>query len=264
MILDDDNVNYYRDDDEYFYEKRMKVPKMKIVANDGGKLSPEEEKLSKKLGHETSTVNYERVDESLITPEEATKIEIARRKQEEKDLVKEYANPVFAQAVRQVEQKLGRKINYDEFDKMCQTYAGELAMADARTRKKDPNPVDYKTYYDQLIQNKKVVPAYKVYANKLEADKVNEISNLLDSAKAAAENSTLKLKVGSSVNMRHKGRVTFEDTENRRRITIDNKRDVDLLHMRHRKEFLDKKYSQEIKEEIGELTHGAHDNEGFE
>ena len=45
MILDDDNVNYYRDDDEYFYEKRMKVPKMKIVANDGGKLSPEEEKL---------------------------------------------------------------------------------------------------------------------------------------------------------------------------------------------------------------------------
>lgn len=103
MILDDDNVNYYRDDDEYFYEKRMKVPKMKIVANDGGKLSPEEEKLSKKLGHETSTVNYERVDESLITPEEATKIEIARRKQEEKELVKEYANPVFAQAVRQVE-----------------------------------------------------------------------------------------------------------------------------------------------------------------
>ena len=124
--------------------------------------------------------------------------------------------------------------------------------------------IDYNTYYNQLIQNRKVTPAYKVYANKLEEDKVNEISELLQAAKSSGDNSTLKLKVGSSVNMHHKGKVTFEDPARLRRITIDNKRDVDLLHMKHRKEFLDKKYATQIREEIGELTHGVHDDEGFE
>jgi len=264
MMIDDDNVNYYKDDDEYFFERRMKVPKTTIVAETGKKLTEEEKKLKEKLEHETNTINYDRVEDCLITPEEATQIELARRRQEALDEVKEYANPVFAQAVKQVESKLGRKINYDEFDKMCQTYAGELAEADARTRKRPLNPIDYKTYYNQLIQNRKVVPAYKMYANRLESDKVNEIAGLLETAKAASEGSTLKLKAGSSVNIHHKGKVTFEDMERRRRITIDNKRDVDLLHMKHRKEFLDKKYSKEIKEEIGELTTGVHDNEGFE
>ena len=264
MIIDDDNVNYYEDDDEYFFEKRMKVPKTTIIADAGKKLSPDEEKLKRKLEHETNTINYERIEDCLITPEEATEIEIARRQKESIEEVKDYANPVFAQAVKQVESKLGRKINYDEFDKMCKTYAAELANADARTRNRDPNPIDYNTYYNQLIQNRKVTPAYKVYANKLEEDKVNEISELLQAAKSSGDNSTLKLKVGSSVNMHHKGKVTFEDPSHRRRITIDNKRDVDLLHMKHRKEFLDKKYATQIKEEIGELTHGVHDNEGFE
>lgn len=261
---ENDEENYYRDDDEFFFENRFKVPKTTIIAENGNNLTAEEKELKNKLEHETNTVNYDRIEECLITPEEVEAAEAKKRRQAELDEVKEYANPVFAQAVKQVEDKLGRKINYDEFDKMCQTYAAELANADARTKRRDPNPLDYNNYYNQLIQNKKVIPAYKSFANGLESQKVDEISNLLDSAKAAGENSKLTLRVGSNVNIRHKGKVTFEDTEKRRRITIDNKKDVDLLHMKHRQEFLDKKYSKEITEEIGELEHGVHTNDGFE
>ena len=60
IIDDDDNINYYEDDDEYFFEKRMKVPKTTIIADTGKKLSPDEEKLKRKLEHETNTINYER------------------------------------------------------------------------------------------------------------------------------------------------------------------------------------------------------------
>lgn len=264
MILDDDNVNYYQDDDDYFYEKRKQIPKTTIIANDGKKLTKEEAALNQKLSHKTDTRNYEANQLELVTPEEATKAAEEQKAKEAAALTKDYANPVFAQAVKQVEAKLGRKINYDEFDKLCMTYAGELAAADARSRKQDLNPRDYEVYYNQLIKNKKVVPAYKIYANKLEADKAEEIANLLASAKASTDTATLKLKAGASVNIHHKGKVTFEDYEHRRRITIDNKRDVELLHMRRRKDFLDKKYAKEIEEEIGELTHGVHDSDGFE
>jgi hypothetical protein len=264
MLIDDDNVSYVKDDDEYFFEKRMKVPKTAFVAEEGKKLSKEEQKLSNKLNHETDTKNYTRFDEALITPEIAEQEERVRQNKVQTELVKEYANPVFAQAVRQVEDKLHRKINYDEFDKMCKTYAAELANADARTRKTDPNPVDYQTYYDQLIQNKKVVPLYKIYAQRLEQSKVDEIGSLLDQAKADINGSHLVLKAGSSVNVHHKGKVTFEDDEKRRRITIDNKRDVELLHMKLRKEYIDKKYPKEISEELGEVANGPHTNDGFE
>ena len=263
MILDDDDTNYIKDDDEYFFNKRMKVPKTTIISNDGKKLSTEEEELNKKLSYETDTSNYKRFDELLITPEQANAEYSIKQREEEMNSVKDYANPVFAQAVKQVESKLGRKINYDEFDKMCKTYAAELANIDAKTRNREPNLVDYNTYYNQLIQNKKIVPLYQVYAARLEQDKVDEIDKLYKEAKATTSGQQLYLKAGSSVNIRHKGKVTFEDLEKRRRITIDNKRDVELLHMKHRKEFIDKKYSKEIQEELGQISN-EHENDGFE
>ena len=263
MILDDDDTNYIKDDDEYFFNKRMKVPKTTIISNDGKKLSTEEEELNKKLSYETDTSNYKRFDELLITPEQANTEYSIKQREEEMNSIKDYANPVFAQAVKQVESKLGRKINYDEFDKMCKTYAAELANIDAKTRNREPNLVDYNTYYDQLIQNKKIVPLYQVYAARLEQDKVDEIDRLYKEAKATTNGQQLYLKAGSSVNIRHKGKVTFEDLEKRRRITIDNKRDVELLHMKHRKEFIDKKYSKEIQEELGQISN-EHENDGFE
>lgn len=260
-MYDDDDTNYYMDDDESYLENRKSKSSGQVEQTKSA-TSKVEEVLQKKINYKTDTSNYESDEMVLITPEQADADYKSKEATEQAILTKNYADPVMAKAISTVEARIGRKINYEEFDKMCKTYAAELANADARMKKADPNPIDYKTYYDQLIQNKKVVPAYQVYANKLEQSKVDEIDSLLQAAKAANDGAELHVKAGEVINMHHNGNVVFEDTDNRRRIKIDNKKDVELLHMKHRQAFLDKKYADEIKRESGIAI--DHDNEGFE
>lgn len=256
----DDNTNYYMDDDESYFENKKKDNKSTSQVETKNK--QEIDPLQQKIDYVTDTSDYDSDEMVLITPEQATAEYNKQRIEKDAILTKNYADPILAKAISQVEARIGRKINYEEFDKMCKTYAAELANADARFKKQEPNPIDYKTYYDQLIQNKKVVPAYQVYADKLEQSKVDEIDTLLKNAQAANKGATLKVRAGSAINMHHDGDVVFEDTEMRREIKIDNKRDVELLHMKHRQAFLDKKYADEIKEESG--VSSVHTNDGFE
>lgn len=261
-MYDDDDTNYYMDDDESYLENRKNNKSSGQVEQIKDSASKIDEALQKKIDYKTDTSNYESDEMVLITPEQADAEYKSKEATEQAILTKNYADPVMARAINKVESRIGRRINYEEFDKMCKTYAAELANADARMKRADPNPIDYKTYYDQLIQNKRVVPAYQVYANKLEQSKVDEIDSLLQATKAANNGAELHVKAGEVINIHHNGDVVFEDTDNRRRIKIDNKKDVELLHMKYRQAFLDKKYADEIKRESGITT--DHNNEGFE
>ena len=268
MSLYNDEENYYKDDDDYEYTKNIEQKKKPETKDDDKKSSEDnkiDEKLKVKLDHVTNTSNYETDKQMiLITPEQAQKDYDEQQRIENFELTKEYANPVFAQAVKQVEDKLKRKINYDEFDKMCKTYAGELANADARSLNRTPREEDYDRYYNDLIQNKTVKPLYKNYGARLEAQKVDEIYDLYLKAKDKIDSSTIKSSMNKPINIRHKGKVEFQDFEHRKKITINNESDVKLLHMQYRKDFLDKRFSKEIQEETGIKSNKVHDNEGFE
>lgn len=255
----DENTNYdsYSDDDES-YATRIENKRKHIQVESA---SPKKESdIDKKLNHVTDTKKYDSTKMELISPEEAERDYI--NKSDFESTYREYADPVMDEAVKNVERRLGRKINYDEFDKMCKTYAAELVNADARLKKTAPNQRDYNIYYEQLIQNKKIEPKYKTYAKKYEQQKIDELYDLYLKSKQATDNSTLNVKLGSVINMRHNGNVEFEDTENRRTIRINNANDVKLLHMKQRKDFLDKKFGEIIKEETGVYTDP--DIDGFE
>ena len=255
----DENTNYasFLDDDEA-YADRINNKRNNIQVESAS--SKKESELSILVNHVTNTKNYDSTKMELISPEEAEKDFF--NKNEFDDRNREYADPVMNSAVKNVEKKLGRKITYDEFDKMCKTYAAELVNADARLNNSEPNQQDYNLYYGQLIQNKRIEPKYKSYAKKYEQQKVDELFDLYKKAKKATDNSTLNVKLGSVINMRHNGDVEFEDTENRRMIKINNKNDVKLLHMKQRKDFLDKKFGNIIREETG--VHVDKDMDGFE
>lgn len=251
----DEDVNYsnYSDDDEEYIDKINKKKNSVVDA------SPKSETpINRKINHITDTSSYDSTEIELISPEEVEKEYL--NKNEFK--VVDYADPVMDEAVKNVERRLGRKINYDEFDKMCKTYAAELVNADARLKNTQPNQQDYELYYSQLIQNKRIEPKYKSYAKKYEQQKVDEIYALYEKTKQYTDNARLNVKLGTVVNMRHKGDVEFEDTKNRRTIKINNGKDVALLHMKQRKDFLDKKFGEVIKEETGQYV--EHDLDGFE
>lgn len=252
----DENTNYssYSDDDEAYFDKiKNKRDHVQVMS-----ASPKKESdLDKMVNHVTDTKDYDSTKMELISPEE-----VESQFVDNENPNRAYADPVMDEAVKSVERRLGRKINYDEFDKMCKTYAAELVNADARLNKQQPNQQDYELYYSQLIQNKKIEPKYKSYAKKYEQQKVDELYDLYLKAKKATDNSTLNVKLGSVINMRHKGDVEFEDSENRRTIKINNEKDVKLLHMKQRKDFLDKKFGDIIKEETGEQV--EFDMDGFE
>lgn len=260
MNLYDENENFYKDDDDLEYSRNIESKK-----NNENDSKSDNKDIDKKLKHITNTSNYESDQKmTLITPEEAQHNYEESERVKQFELTKDYANPVFAQAVKQVESKLKRKINYDEFDKMCQTYAAEMANADAHSLKRNPKEEDYNKYYNDLINNRVVKPIYKSYGSRLESQKVDEIYELYVKAKDTIDNSTIKSNMNRPINIRHKGKVEFQDYEHRKRITINNNDDVQLLHMQYRKDFLDKKYSEEIQRETGINNGKIHDNEGFE
>lgn len=252
-IYDDD----FDDFEEYVPQKQVEI---KIEEND----DIQTKNLKKKLNHKTDTSSFNEMDYEIISPEEATAQSSSIFNGSKDNVSNDYADPILARAVYQIENKLNRKINYDEFDKLCKTYAAELANRDAEYRNdgQPPNQIDFKLYYDTLIQNKKVQPAYKMHMQNYESSLVDEIGDLLDRHQVF-DDRDIHVERGSPINIRHKGKVYIRDEEKNREIIINNKKDVELLHMKHRQEWLDKKYKEDIAKEInGEGD--SHSSDGFE
>ena len=249
------NSNPWGEDDfdDMPIETQKQIAKQAIEIQSSRNNNPYQDKKN----YQTDTSHYNPLDSRnrecvLITPEKA----------KEDDPNERFADPVIAIAVESIEHKIGRKINYDEFDKLCKTYAADLTEADRRSKGEDrPNPQNYMAYYNQLIQNKKVIPAHQIQANQHEQSLVNEIDGLMKQSKMY-QNYDMHIEAGRPINIRHQGKVIIKDEGNNREITINNKDDVKLLHMRHRQEFLDKLYKEDIARESGQSVN--HDNDGFE
>ncbi len=260
-----DNSTYIDDeyDDDFDYKPAVKETNFKIDKNMDFGLAPNDAHLVpilNKLNHKTDTHNYNSFEFDIITPEEAEKQSKKMFEHNVPNASPEYADPIIAQAVYQIEHKLGRKINYDEFDKLCKTYAAELTNRDAQYKGTgEPNPIDYKLYYDTLIQNRKVKPAYEMRMSKYEDSLVTEISELMETHKNF-DTRDLHISRGDPINVRHKGNVFIRDEEHNQEIKINNKKDVDLLRMKYREDWLKKKYKNDIDAEIN----GVHSNDGFE
>lgn len=212
-----------------------------------------------KINYKTDTSSYNPMDYQIISPEEAEeenrKIELNKNINNN-----EYADPILGQAIKQIEDKLERKITYDEFEKLCRTYAAELVNKDAEIRGTEPNKNDYNLYYDTLIQNKKVVPAYMIRMQNYESSIVNEIDDLMKKHSKYNEN-PLTIKLGNTVNIRHKGKVVIRDDNKSREYVINNDNDVKLLHMKYREDWINKRFGDQIGN--GQSS-SFHDNDGFE
>lgn len=216
--------------------------------------------VKRKIEYKTDTSNYDPTEYGIVSPEKAQAEWEASRIKAEQELTREYADPVLAQAVKNIEGKLKRKITYDEFDRLCKTYAATLADLDANHTGGSVNPIDYKTYYNQLIQNRRVKPAYQVYAERAERERVDEIFDLLQEHQKY-NTSELHIDKGQPINIRHQGKVAIKDKAHNREIIINNKEDVELLQARYRKDWIDK-HLQKQKEDI--LREGTHDDDGWE
>ena len=250
-----DSDEYIDDDfDDDFSSNNVDQSKNEIDTNNS-----EEVKIINKINYKTDTSSYNPMNYQIISPEEAEE-ENRRLKQNENITNEEYADPILGQAIKQIEDKLKRKITYDEFDKLCKTYAAELVNKDAEIKGTEPSKTDYKLYYDTLIQNKKVVPAYLMRMQNYENSMIDEIDDLMQKHSKYNEND-LNIKLGDKVNIRHKGKVIIRDENKSREYIINNGNDVKLLHMKYREDWINKKFGDQIN---GSQNSQFHDNDGFE
>lgn len=252
----------YHDSDEYIdddFDDDFSVNNFERSKNEIDTNNSEEANITNKINYKTDTSSYNPMNYQIISPEEAEE-ENRRLKQNENVINEEYADPILGQAIRQIEDKLERKITYDEFEKLCKTYAAELVNKDAEIKGTEPSKSDYKLYYDTLIQNKKVVPAYLMRMQNYESSIVNEIDDLMKKHSKYAEKD-LNIKLGNKVNIRHKGKVIIRDEIKSREYVINNENDVKLLHMKYREDWINKKFGDQIN---GDQNSQFHDNDGFE
>lgn len=225
----------------------------------------EEQELKRKIEYKTDTSSFNSSEMVIVSPEQADE-EAKEAKMESVVSDGRFTNQEFGIAVSNIEAKLGRKINYDEFDKMCRSYATVLCERDAdirRTNKNQPVVVDpaYRDeYYKKLIKNEKVDPAYKMHLKAYEESMIGPISSLYDEYKNTKIDE-LKVEDGKPINMRYKGKVAISEDKNGQVIVIDNDADTKLLHMQHRKNWLDKRFPDQIK---GVSTADHHNDDGFE
>jgi len=250
-------------EDDFSDENDYKNMNLSIESADS---QSNEAAIKRAIEHKTDISTFNRMSGKdrktvFVTPEEAQKID-SMMKQKQAQVNGYYADPVIAVAAKRIEDRTGHPLTYDEFDKLCKTYAADLADIDRKIRHENgPDPDVYNSYYNQLIQNKKVLPAWKVQSSAHEQSLVHEIDALMGEAKRY-DNYDIHVKAGTPINIHHKGKVIMKDEDRNREIIIDNYEDVKLLHMKHRQAVLDKMYSDEInKAQSGE---GFHSNDGFE
>lgn len=213
--------------------------------------------LSRIYYHKTDTSGYDSSSFEVFSPEDVEKERLAKMREQR------FANEEFGLAVENIEAKLGREINIDEFDKLCRSYATVLCEEDCKLSKS--TVVDgeaRKKYYDDLINNRKITRVSRKYYVQVERAKIDEIASELDKVKQLPVGE-LEVKTGKPINFRHKGKVKIQDESSGLVYKIDNSADVKLYNMRNRQEWLDKRYSDEIQKEIGD-PESTRNVDGFE
>lgn len=203
------------------------------------------------------TADYDSTEFEIVSPEEAQMEHIREMKNQR------FANSDFGSAVNNIEQRLGREITVDEFDKLCRSYATFLCEEDEKISKdkRVSDPSVRQKYYDDLINNRPVKRAIRKGYELIEQQKVEEIDAELQRVKSMNVEE-LSIKSGKPINFRYKGKVKISENSDGNIYIINNGDDVKLLNMRNRQEWLDKHFPDEIAEGKGDVK-SVHNDEGF-
>jgi hypothetical protein len=205
----------------------------------------------------TDTKNYDPTKFNIISPEE-TVIEY------EKDQINN-PNPEFSLAIKELEGITKRPLTKEEYIKAANTYATILTERDEEKKKNyegkyEINPIKKDIYLDLILNNKPVSTAFEQSMKEYEN---NMIAPLMKSFEEARQNElkVLELKKKARVNLRYKGKCRIAADEGGKVIIIDNKNDVDLLRMKYRKAWIEKRFPEKIK---GKQESNSLDDDEFE
>lgn len=242
-----DRSDYEFDDDESVQTvERPQEPQKNVPIID-----TTDKKMYDKIWRKTDLSLYDSSRERRISPEQDQK------EWEQSELNERFSNPEFGQIVALFEKRLGREINYEEFDYLCQHYAIERAYTVARLKagkfvsdeEIQINPLKVRQFYKMLINNEPLETSYRNEMRTYEQQMIGPIEYLLDQHKRIQpEDIEVDVGNGKRVNIRHKGKVKLVGANNDcKYIRIDNEEDVKLLKMKYRQDWLDKRYPDQVK-----------------
>jgi hypothetical protein len=188
-------------------------------------------------GHITDTKGYDPTKLPIISPEE---IETTY------DRSNQDANPEFDNAVRSLEQQYGRSLTGDEFKAACHTYATVIAEREEKYRdhyegEATTNRRNVAVYEKYLLEGKPIISGYKTMMTEFEDSMASPVVNALTTHLKNKEK-VIEIKAGQRVNIHYDGKVRIASDNDGKVIVIDNKKDVNLLRMKYRKEWIEKKF----------------------
>jgi hypothetical protein len=188
--------------------------------------------------YETNTKNFNPIDLIIESPEETA---LKRRAS-----LNENPNMEFIDAIRMVENNLDRKLNKEEYIAACDSYATILAERDEEKKanfsgKYDINPIKKEKYKEMLLNNR---PVTNVAKEIFEIYEKSMIKPIIDAYKDTVENEpkVIEIKRKDRVNTHYKGKCRIASDEGGKVIVIDHKKDIDLLRMKYRQEWIETKY----------------------
>jgi hypothetical protein len=204
----------------------------------------------------TNTKNYNSNEFEIITPEEVERF----HKLDEIN----NPNPEFKEAIKNIENVTNRQLTKEEYFKAADVYATILAERDEERKKNYEgkyviNPIKKEKYFQLILENKPVNTAMRELVRDYENSKLEDIEKAMEDAQTE-DIGFLELKENKRINIHYKGKCRIASDQGGKVIVIDNKNDVDLLRMKYRKEWIDKKFPDtvekaqiRIREEDGEF-----------
>jgi hypothetical protein len=236
------NRNFY--DEDIGVTEQVQTVKAEVVSN-------------KVNYHRTNTSGFNSLDYSMISPEEAQEQWLI-----EKQNVR-FANEDFELLVNNWEAQNKREITYQEFSALCYEYARHVCEEEIRRKNglygpEEPiNPITHQRYFKMLLENKPLSTAFRESMSQYEETLVAPISDLLEEQmKRAPEVVTVDLDDLQRINLRHRGKVRIIGVDHGNKyVQINNEEDVKLLLMKHRQDYLDKKYPTIVQD--GKVIEGS-------
>jgi hypothetical protein len=188
--------------------------------------------------YKTDTKDYDPTMVVITSPEEIRKQDEAHNK--------ENPNGEFSQALDVIEKRLSRKLTDEEYIAACDSYATILTERDEEKKanfagKYNINPVKKEVYKEMLLNNK---PIENITKQMFESYEKSVIRPIIETYEETLKNEpkVIELKNDARINTHFKGKCRIASDESGKVVIIDNKKDVDLLRMKYRKEWIEKRY----------------------
>jgi hypothetical protein len=209
------------------------------------------------INHVTNTKDYNPNKFDIISPED-----IMRQIEREE---KNNPNPEFTQAIHELEKIKNSPLSKEEYIKAADSYASILAERDEDKKKNyegkyQINPIKKEKYLELILTNIPVTNAFEESMKTYENSLIKPLEDAFEKAQKD-ENTVIEMKRNTRVNMRYKGKCRIAVDEGGKVIIIDNKNDVDLLRMKYRKEWIEKRYPADT---IGKPIANVLDDDEFE